>query len=301
MKNKSLLAVFLVLSGILIYTKLAVPNKDRSFSQDILSIDTSAVVKIDISPKGVNPFQLEKKDGKWNLLQDSLDVEAEESNVTALLSQLSSTKATRIVSRSKNKWQEYEVGDQNGSKIKMTYDNNKVKEIVVGKFIFNQQKKQANTYVRTAKSEDTYLVDGFLSMTVSKEASSYRNQNILSIPSYEALTRITYNHANKDITLRWQRNNEIQNSEDSIAINSYIKQLSNIRGSVFASKKPEAASLEQTLVYTLNDNKPDVTINAYVQNDSMYIIHSTQNPKNYFLCKKDDEYKKTFSDFVNIL
>lgn len=296
MKNKLLWIVLLGLGGLYLYTVNA-PDKDRSFSKDLMDIQADDIQKIEFSSRDKDAFQLIRSGDHWNIVQGIQEKNADNHAVTSLLSQFSRLKAERIISKSKDKWETYAVTDSSGSSIKVTTMNGQTSELIIGKFDFNQEKKQAKTYVRKGDNDETYLVDGFLNMSMSQDAVSYRNQDIVNISKIDSVYKITYTDHNQGLTMHWERG-ITQIKSDSISISYYLKNIAILKDNTFSDKIPVTDP-----VYTIeiqSTNQPLIQVDAYEHNPQMYLMGSSQNPNTYFESLLDGSFEKVFTNFVKI-
>lgn len=294
MKNTILCIILCILGGMYAFTKRGGQSKDRNFSKDLIALDTTLLQSIAIHHPSVEPFSISRQHNDWILQTDNISVQADESNVNALLSQFMDMQTKQLVSKSQDKWSIYEVDDEKGTTVTFNTGSNQ-SELVVGKFNFNQQKREANTYIRKGGQDNTYLVEGFIGMNLSKDANSYRNQDLLSIPTSKQIDKIEYVDNQKDISLIWERKDKL-NEKDSIIVKDYLRKVSNIRGSVFYDKKIKRDRADY--IITFDANQDQITLSGYQLSDDQFVVHSSQNPTNYFQSKKQELFKKIFQDFA---
>lgn len=180
--NKTLWIIFAILlvATILIFTTESTKN-ERTFKKDIVSIDTSSVTEILIYPKSSmgTEVKLTKINNSWNVvLESGKQYLVPRAKIKNLLNQILAIKPKRLASRSKQKFNEYEVNDSLATRIIVNEGSNEVLNLIIGKFAF-QQPRSMSTFVRLADDTDIYEVDGFLDMTFNKSADNFRDETII--------------------------------------------------------------------------------------------------------------------------
>lgn len=298
MNNKILLFVFGLLVGFYIVSLYSGKDKNRSFDPNIVQLDPNEVTKVIVEPKSGNEYILEKRNNQWTLIQNNNSFSADTASVQSLLSQVCSIQAKRLVSKSKDNWAAYEVDTQNSHQITLFNDNHIIADIIIGKFNFNQQARSASTHVRKADSNDTYIVDGFLSMTAGQEGDAYRNKTLIKLESIDDISQLSFtsNGLTKIINKEgndWKINGTVV---DNAKMTSYLNSLRNVTGTVIANKS-DIIGLQPNTILTIQNNGQVITVNAYESNDGKTEwLTSTQNSECVFSRAKEGVYKTLFDD-----
>ena len=297
MKNKTLWIIFASLLALFLLSKLFSKKTVRSFTTDIIQIDSTVVDKIVFhNTPPATPFQLLKSNGSWKVKNDNLEADAMSSTVTALLQNLNSIKAERPIAKTEDKWAEYEVDDTKGKRIELFNGSKKLEDLVIGRFNFNQQTRSAKSYIRRSNDNNVYVVDGFISMTISQSMDSYRNKKLLSLQSDIQELQLQTETGNSSLKKENYWLNQSGEVLDSTAMASYTNALKNLTGSTFYDAGvPSGNPLKQLEIMTSAGEKS--IIKCY-STDGSFVIHSSQNPESYFSSDSTGVFKSLFLDAV---
>lgn len=284
--NKFLWIILLILlAGVIwIFTNESSKN-ERTFRQNLVSIDTSKVTEIYLFPKSQNgkEVKLFKVNNVWKVQSEiSKEFTVPTTKVKNLLTQLVLIKPKRLASRTSEQWSVYQV-DSNATRVLVKEGNKETLNLIVGKFAF-QQPRSMSTYVRLSNDVDVYEVDGFLEMTFNKDANSFRDETIISSNKNNWSKLVIENPNSEPFTLiksdnKWTIDN---NFTDSVKTDKVLNELSRITSTEFSNIFDENSlppfygklSIESTDGSIIN-------ISTY-RDSSNYIIHSSLNPENYF-------------------
>ncbi len=269
-------------------------RKEKTFNSEIVNIDTSAVTKIVIKPKlpKGKEVKLVKNNYSWKVeLTDNKFASVPKKKVNELFSTLQKIKAKRIVSKNKNKWNEFEVGE-NSTSVKVFENSKKVLDIILGKFTF-QQPRSINSYVRLSDENEVYETEGFLEMTFNKDANSFRNNNILN-ENYKNWKSLKFNYPKdsfelKKVENKWKINNSVT---DSLKTENYLRTLSKLTSSEFVDNFTTGDVKKSVKIQT--SDSTFVTINL-LQADSVMVINSSTNMESYFDASKNGILDKVFT------
>lgn len=301
-KNISNKTLSLVFAGLLIIAILIIikdsGSGERTFRSELVDIDTSAVTQILIYPKATNGsevklFKDDDNDWKVELANGNL-ASVPKGKIDNILNQVIQIKPSRLAARGEDKWKEFEV-DSSATRVKFYEDDDKVLDMMIGRFSF-QQPRTMNTYVRLTGETEIYEVEGFLSMTFNKKANDFRDQTIIK-GDPENWMNIVYNYpADSSYQLvkvddKWTTSAGVE--LDSAKTANQLRRLSNITGTEFVDvDRARLMSPEMTLQISTQDGEP-IEVNAFNYNDT-YIINSSQNPDAFFDGNKNGLWKKVF-------
>ena len=193
--NKQLGIVFVVLAVIVVfYWATGIGKNERTFRDELVSIDTSAVTEIILYPRSENyeEVRLFNEEGIWKIhLSPEKIVDVPKSKIRNLLDQLLTIKPKRLAARGSEKWGSFEV-DSTGTRVSVYEDGDLTLDIMIGRFAF-QQPRTMNTYVRLINDTDVYEVDGFLSVTFNQGPDNFRDNTIIK-DDYENWTSLTFDY-----------------------------------------------------------------------------------------------------------
>lgn len=304
MNNKTLGIVFGALLVIYLMTKFFGGPKDRSFDPNILQLDTATVTKIQIRPSGGEPsFSLDRSGGSWSLQREGETYDLAMGSVGTLLSNIQLIKAERVVSKNVDRFSEYNVDDSTGTVIEIYSSGKKIKEMVAGRFSFNQATRNGISYVRLADDEAVYAVDGFLSMTLTQSFDNYRDKSILKLNKTD-LTKVSFEDgiSNREVRKEgniWMRD---QTVVDSTAMASYLSNISSVSGSAFLDDESKIGQKIKEVTFEGNNMNGPVTITCYVAEGATqpFVLNSSMNADAYFLSDTMGVHDRLFGKLSEI-
>ncbi len=305
MRNKYLI---ILLALIVIYLGITFigGKKERSFDDKITGFNVENVNKIVINPKDKTKkeFSIKKTKDKWDIVVGDESFEADNSTIDNTLSSLKKMKIKNIITKNPDNFAKYELEKDKCKRVKLYDGKDKLVDILVGKFKYNQQSRSANSYVRLADKNEVFSIDGFLSMNISDNISTYRIKTLAKF-TIDQLDKITYTHQNLDYHISKQDDKWIYNGVilDSLKMKAYISKLSNLKGAKFMEdvnwQKPESSD---KLVLNI-ENNDNIEITAYPDTiaTKAFVINSSLNDKAYFQSDSSGLYKNVFGELQAIL
>lgn len=302
MKNKNLIIVLVLLIAIFVLVKIFhTLRMNNTMGRGLLEkIDTSKVTEIFLFPISENGNQIRftKQANNWYAEKGKIKTEVDPNSLHSLLSEIINLKIDQLLSKGKDKWKDFHVDDSSSSKIKI-YEGNKLKlEMRIGKFNYQPPKNQysqyygggisGNTSVRIGNDNNVYAVSGYLLYTVSMPFNNWRNQNLIKLNKSE-VTKLTFKYPadssfviEKKDTL-WYIDNILLNKKN---VESYLNKISLKTNSEFIDDSlPTASACYQLEVE--GKNMTTLSLTATKKNDNEFILNSSQNPKNYFISKRN--------------
>jgi len=285
--NKTLGILFFVLLIIVILVFVTdLGKKERTFRDVLVDIDTSNVTEILIYPKsqGLQELRIFKENNEWNIaLANGKYAQVPQSKITNIFTELLKIKPKRLAGRGIDKWSSFQV-DSTGSRVKVIEDGLTTLDIILGRMSF-QQPRTVNTFVRLAKDNDVYEVDGFLDMTFNQDAKAFRDGTVIQ-DDYNNWQTITYSYpADSSFQLSKRGNNWLVNGmdADSAQTVNFIRGLSRINNTDFLDDIGEDnLMLNPTYKLTIENTALEIIeIKAFVDT-SQSVVTTTQNPETYF-------------------
>ncbi len=303
MNNKTLLFVFLALLGIYGLSQVFAGKKSRSFKAELITVDTAAVSSIIINTKNnEEEVSLRKEDNTWIVSNGAINVRAVPTEVQNLLSSLTLIKSNRIAAKNEAKWSEFEVGDGQGTRIRVSEGGKQTHDFILGKFNFNQQNRTSTAYIRLAGEKEVYAIDGFQTLTLGRGFEAYRNK-VLSKMTAEA-TINTFRFETPDTSYQFQKTPagwqvSTQLPLDSMKVENFLNTLRNLSGHTFADNFDETMAEEKQInqLQLEGQGLPDpIIITAYQDTTQAqpFIIHSSLNKGAWFSSDSSGVYSKIF-------
>ena len=273
----------------------------KSFKEELVAIDSARVDKIVITgTKDLgNIISLEKSGNKWLVKSANHTATATRNSVQSILSQVTEVKAKRLVAKSKDKWGQYEVDEKTGTKVELYGNGNLLSSFISGRLNFNQQQRNATSYIRLDGEEDTYAVDGFLSMAFKQGFDSFRDKRLISLNKND-LTRITLSGM-QEIVIGKNGNDWINQDGsviDSVSMATYLNGIANLNGTKFNDDFNEV-SYPPSYILTLeaNNQLTPVTIQSWKIDEDAFLLNSSLNPESKFESDRMGIFKKLILDF----
>lgn len=245
---KTLIVLLLSLLIIIIVLKVF-RNKgnERSFPEQLISIDTSEISGIQISAFNQEPLKISNINNKWIIQHKGKEFKADENRIKEMFQLFANLKPKSMAGTDQTCWREFQVNDSAALTVSLEKDGKIIDKLILGKFsyqqpdqnspmaMYGQQQGTLSTYVRINDDERVYVVDGFLRMNFQTDVNSYRDQTVTKLIK-NSITRLSFSYpADSSFTLEKKNNNWfINNMEaDSNAINNYLSYIERINSAEF--------------------------------------------------------------------
>lgn len=255
--NKTLLFVLVALAAIYLTLKFFRGSRDTNLPETLVQVDTAAVTEIKIYPKENNfeEISLVREGKKWNVKEKNKTSATDNSAVPSLLATFP-IKPLQLVSKSRDKWKEYQVSDTS-TRVKVMKGSEVLADFRVGSIGFlptqGQQFGAGNvfTHVRNSDDNKTYTVQGFLEPTFNKAYNDWRDKTFLKVTKSE-ITKVDIHYpldsgfVLQKADKKWIIGKDLA---DSAKVASYLSQLENLRAMKYQDETPA--------------NSPDITIQIF--------------------------------------
>jgi len=278
--NIKLIGVFMALAMLyFIVDFTGSRKKSKSLRTTLVEIDTASVTKLQIlMPK--DTLRLSKEGDTWKLKLDSKEIIASKGSVNNALAALITIKPSRMVTKSREKWKDYQV-DSIGTRVMVFEGNDKTLDIVIGRFGMQGQ-RQYHTFVKLFDDNEVYVAENFMSFSVPKDAASYRDQ-ILGKIKKDSLLSITFTYPSDSsfhlsrVDDAWQINGAVA---DSASVTKYVNGLSYISSRVFMDEEDQLTAPLITADFIMTNDQ--IKIEGYLHQEQ-WVFHSSANESGYFL------------------
>lgn len=270
-------------------------SKSNKFKSPLLTFLPEQVQLIKIHEFGKTPFQLLKLDNKWFLSADNVHEIAQREHVEQLMKLLKAIRTAEIISQNKKDWQEYGLGDKQGTLICIETREQQLPCLRLGLLRFSAEEKTLQTFARIHHEKEIYSINGIGVSSLSTDHNDYRNRQILNIS--DTLRHILFKTDTSVISVKKWGNYWVDKDLkilDSLKWKNIQNTLSDISLNTFADDVDELSITE----------KKTVNVHIYTQNDSFllelfvdstltmpYIIHSNQFPKTWMACDSVNFFK----------
>lgn len=313
--NNSLLYVFIALTGILVVTKLITSKKSvRTLNTELVQIDTSRITSIRLYPRAETGEEIifERNGGNWTVSSKGVIAAVDQNSLKRSLSELVNLKTERLVARSKDKWEEFQVSDSLSTRIIIKEGKKETLDLIIGRFDYQPpaggyQGYQQNqftglSYVRKNADEEVYAVQGFLGLSFNQNFNTWRDQTITSLTQSQ-ITKLVFEYpadsgfiAQKSPT-GWMVGGL---SADSTQMAQYLSAISRKRSPDFEDGFQPSAPPEYKLTIE-GDNMAPILLRAFRQPDGEICLNSSMNPNSWFRGSRDDIFGDIFKPAENLI
>lgn len=276
--TKNLLIVLAVLGiGYAITQSTKKGGRSKSLKSELVVLDTAKVDKIRIeSPQGV--VKIDKSATGWMIDMGDIGKKmAKQSAVTGLLTSLNTIKPGRLAAKTSDKWKDYAV-DSTGTRVSVYEGDILTTDVVIGRFGVEGQ-QSFYTFVRLFHEEDVYVANGFMGVSIGKDASSFREGSILKLKK-DSLTSMAFTYPDSSFTLskfdQWYMDDI---PVDSTSVAQFLSGLSFVNSKEFYDQAlSDPITHAVTFTYA---NNTSVQIEGFVAPDAT-IIKSSENDLELF-------------------
>jgi len=300
--NKQLLLILVVLIGIYaIGTYIKNKRGENTFHTNIIpKIDTNAVNGFYIYPKiqKTKPIRFDLKGKTWMVSSGGVTSRAEKKSESYIINLIKGITPDHLATNDPAHWKDYDVTDSSGTRVVLLHDKDTLIDILVGRFSYNNQLRKAMSCVRLHGQNEVYYVDGFLTMNVANDFTSWRDRQLLD-GDETMWNKLTYIYpadsgfiVSKDAQGNWIVNNE---KPDSIGIHDLLKKLAQQNYGGFVDKFDTNASQAVFQLQVMSDKLSPFVVKAYAADSTNgYVITSSLNPGAYMSGKNNGLFNNIF-------
>ncbi len=276
--------------------------KRAEIQENYLALDSSAVAKIEINPLYGEATIIQLENEVW-YITSPLRADANQTYIANAIETLSNLTVTNLISENKDKFNLFQVGDENSIKIK-AYDSNDnlLTALIVGK----KNIDFGCTYIRKLDDNKVYLAKGFLGNVLGKPLKNWRDKSLLNydIDNIKGFL-LEYPRDNKEIQIERKEDGwyitkpktELANKE---ACNLYQITLATFKVSDFLTKEILEKELERADMET-----PKFRLTIFLNNGEEEIINFANredNPARYIIEREGiEEHYITFENVMKNL
>lgn len=185
-----LIILIVLLAGFLVVNLTKRDGKSKSLRSELVTIDTAKVTRIEISSPN-NSVELIKSEDTWEVTLPGGNKSTKESAIESALDNLISIKPSRLASRKRDKWKDYQV-DSTGTRVKVFQGDEVATDIVLGRFGVEGQ-RNFYSFVRLFDDENVYVANNFMKMSISENPDDYREDTVIRLEK-DSLTQISFNY-----------------------------------------------------------------------------------------------------------
>jgi len=296
MKYRTLLGLFIIIATIYGLMHLFPSKQKRSFSADLIAVDTASVTSILLSPGGNSgEITLKKEPTGWIASNGQINILASSDAVQNILNVMTSIKTQQVVATHRDQWTLYKIGPKQATRVRVYEGNQMIED-------FSISQSTGNAYIRLANEEEVYAVDGALVIDFGQDFNAFRNRTLLKMESGMYVTEIEYQLVDTTFLLTKTSNGWMQ---DTMPLNvekieNYLADLRNISGETFADDFDEvqgSKDLYQILTFKGKAITEPFVITCYRDTTRAlpFVLQSNQNKEAFFASDSNGIYKQIFS------
>jgi hypothetical protein len=274
-----------ILAGIKIFLS---PTLESSLPQSLADIDSTKISELLIQParERGSEIRLVRAGNRWMLKAGDRIGHLEQGGAPSAIASLMRLKPQRMVSKKKEKWNEFSVGDSTGTRVRVMAGDDVAADLWIGRTGFSQGSGGmfaggGFTYVRLEEEQTVYAVDGFLEGQFNRGFNDWRDKSFTRMKS-DSITRITFHYpADSSFVLekkigRWTSGPDLA---DSAAVASYLSSLEYKNVSGFSETTPAG---EAPMVITFEkDTKMICKVEAW-PSPGVWAMRSSHQPDTFF-------------------
>jgi hypothetical protein len=303
-----LLAILLVLAvAVVLILRMDARKQQGSVVRQLVNADISKTTHVVIIPEGMpeNAITIQKEDGGWMVGAGGESFRANHELLDQMFMVMSPMVPRQLVSRNPDNWNEYEVSDELGTRVKVYQGKKLSDEFIVGGYqlqqqmIQGQQRPSVSTYVRLAGQEDVYTVSGFLTSVFPGRLKQYRDQTVLNNPKDDVL-KIGVEGPDNNFNYELEREGAawLLNGmpADSTSINFYLDAVSMVHSDAFVEEEAEGwLSIPSHKLIIERKTAGPIEVTAYPADTThRFFITSSQNPGAVFSGSEKELFETIF-------
>jgi hypothetical protein len=275
--NKILLIVLIVLvTGFVVTRLFRAPARERNLDETLLSLDTSRVNAIHISPaiQDGTEIKLIRSGNKWEMQAGERSAKPEMAQVRNALASIASVRADRVLTRNQEKWSTYHV-DTTGTHVKILLDQD-AKDFWIGKL------DAGGSSLRVEGQEDVYATNVALEGTFNKNFNEWRDKVFVKAHP-EKISKITFQYPgdssfvlNRSAT-KWEGD---KIAVDSTKIQTYLNRFRSRSLRDFADDFTPSG--QPSYKVTLQGDSETITVQGWKAQDDRWVLNSNQQKEVYF-------------------
>jgi hypothetical protein len=290
--NRTILAaIFVVLLAVVILIELADLRKGgRNFPESLVSVDSGNITSMELFPRvtGGNVIKLIKNGDEWSVESEDKKYRADGSRVIPLVNELNLMSPESVVSVKEEGWEQYEVTDSLGTRVKLFSGSKLLSDLIIGKFSFSQSRKMTS-YVRIAGEKEVYGIDGMIGMSFNRNVNYFRDNTVINSPASE-WNELSFSYpADSSFVMKKTDDKWIADGQpaDSASVAEYLSTLSDLNDSRFAEiDNAGGLTLTHKLVIGKGDGSDPLEISGYYTGGDEFFIESSQNKGALFNSKE---------------
>lgn len=304
MKNKHLVLLFLSVLAAGLLARRSPWFKANIFQTDLIAVDTSAITQVSIFQSGQPELLLERTEAGWAAVQEMRAATVQPEHIAPILEMLSAVRSIRIVKTTRPDT----LGFSEKTRLQVVvYQGKKIlDQFEIGYQTYEND--QPATFVRLNRHEGIYLVEQFIRNVFSKKLDDFRENTVARFEpaqvrafELEQPDSMPAFFQKNDSTAQW----EIYGRPASVAddsVQTWLQMFARLNGNPFADNFDDSRTRETffrgiklhlsdgdslifKVFYVKPPDVPEEIAAAKLTGLPLYVLHSSQNPSNFFAPK----------------
>lgn len=292
MKNVNNWKLIAVLAGLIaifagVKTFLS-PTLESSLPAALAEIDSSKVTELVIRPareRGTE-IHLTREGNHWTLTSGDRFGRMEQGGSATAMASLMRLKPQRMISKKRTKWNEFNVGDSTGTRVRVIAGNSPAADLWVGRTGFatgadGRFMGGGFTYVRVEGEDEVYAVEGFLEGQFNRGFNDWRDKSFTRLKR-DSVDRIVFRYPADSSFVIEKKNGKWMSGAylaDSAAVATYINSFEYKNVTSFAAVAPAG---EPAAVITFEKGSRTVARIEGWPSSGAWTLRSSQQPNTFF-------------------
>ena len=304
MKNKHLVFLFLATVAFGLLARRSPWFKQNIFQTDLIALDTAGLTQISIFQPGQPELLLERTETGWAAAQEIRAVTVQPEHIAPVLAAFSAVRSLRIIKT--NLPDTLGFSEKNRLQVIVYKEKEVLEQFEIGDEIL--ENGQPATFIHLNRHEGIYLVENHLRSIFSKKLDDFRENRVSDFaPStvegivlewWENGENVQYSMYKNDSTDLWNLPGEAPEMAGD-TVQNWLRLFSRLNESPFADNFDESRahkalisritlllassdSLVFRVFYVRPPDLPEELTLSKVKELPLYILHSSQNPVNFF-------------------
>ena len=307
MKNANNWKLIALLAGlVLIFFAVRIfrsPTLESNLPENLTDIDTTKVTELVVTPAKDRSaeIRLVKTANTWELRKGDQVAHLEMGGGVTALRSIMNLKPQRIMSKKKEKWNDFSVGDSTGTRVKVMAGNSVKADLWIGRIGFTQNaggnfSQGAFTHVRLNGDNDVFAVEGFLDGQFNRVFNDWRDQRFIRIKR-DSIDKITFRYPADSSFVLERRNGKWMlgpDPADSAAVSSYLAGLEYKNLNSFNDHVPTGGAVAE--ISFENHTKVVVKVEGWPQ-AGPWTFRSSEQPDTFFSSEGSSVMKDVWRGF----
>jgi hypothetical protein len=285
--NKKLIIILLALVILLVLARVfRTPGLESNQRDSLIKTDTAKVTAIHIYPVSEErkEIKLIRNGNIWTIQRDGKIVSTEPAAISNMLNSIVTLRAERMISRKKEKRNDYQVGDTTGTHVIIYAGSEVQSDWWVGRT------ESGAAYARLDDEDEIYVINSYLAGTFTRSFNDWRDKTFVKV-NPDSITTLTIQYP-ADSGFVAKKGNDGwmigQERADSTKMQNYLNRLRYNYLTVFVDNFTPPATPDVTITAE-KGSVPVFTVKAWKKPaEDQWVLHSTQNPGVYFSSKSSN-------------